>query len=88
MGSSDTPIPKRSIRQFLKDNDELLGVMIGIFTSVTFIWKQAGGLQSLENRDFLAIIDLLNIGVLFIALLAIKNVPLTIASKEFQKLSN
>ncbi|HEY5771005.1 MAG TPA: hypothetical protein VIS75_00200 [Chitinophagaceae bacterium] len=88
MGSNDTPIPKRSISQFLKDNDELLGVIIGIFTSVTFIWKQAGGLKSLENRDFLAIIDLLNIGVLFLALLAIKNVPLTIASKEFQKLSN
>jgi hypothetical protein len=73
------------LRKNLKNNDELLGLVIGIGTSLTFILTKIGQIK-LSDLQLLVGVDILNIVVLIIALIGIKAIPLTIESKEFHKL--
>jgi len=71
--------------KLLKNNDEVLGLFVGILTSLTFILTKVGQIH-LTDLELLVGVDILNIAVLAIALVSIKGVPLTIESMEFNKL--
>lgn len=73
------------VKQILKDKDELLGIIVGIVTSITFILTSIRKIN-IEMSELLIGIDILNVLVLIVALTAIKSSPLAIDSKEFKKL--
>jgi hypothetical protein len=68
----------------IKVSNELLGLVVGIITSITFILTKIRAIQ-LDDLQLLLSVDILNIVVLAIALIAIKSTVLNINSKEFHK---
>ena len=69
----------------LKSGNEILGILIGIATSVTLILKQFN-YSILADDQFLIAVDILNIFVLLLALSYIQPTALSIEASEFSKL--
>jgi len=76
-----------TVRSVLKENNELLGCIVGLITSFIFLGTQLNKIDGLDPIDLLKGIDLLNIFVILCALSAIKCVSLEIDGKEMSKLS-
>ncbi|MEM6718675.1 MAG: hypothetical protein AAF611_05155 [Bacteroidota bacterium] len=71
---------------YLKKNDEFLGTLVAIITSLLFIYNTFSQASPIGKSNFLIITDILNLVVLFVALFAIRNQKLTIESAEFTEL--
>ncbi len=70
---------------YLKRNDEILGIIVGIITSVAVISKTING-SNLENLNINLLTDSINIGILILALIFIKSYPLLVSKKEKEKI--
>lgn len=73
--------------RILKNSAELLGLTVGIITSITFILTKIGTLK-IEESQLLLGVDFLNILVLLIALLFIKDTELGVSDSELKELKN
>lgn len=74
------------ISKWIKNSNELLGLIVGIVTSVIFLLSKFGKIESIGEEQLLLGVDFLNIAVLVIALTSIKAVELGIADNEIGKL--
>ncbi len=73
------------IVKFLKQNDEILGIIVGIITSVAVIIKTIDK-TNLQNLNINLLTDAINIGILILALIFIKGIPLYVSEAENAKI--
>lgn len=72
-------------RNFLKQNDEILGIIVGIITSLAVIIKTVDK-SNLQNININLLTDGINIGILILALIFIKGKPLFVKDSEAKKI--
>ncbi|AUP77465.1 hypothetical protein [Flavivirga eckloniae] len=73
------------IIKFLKQNDEILGIVVGIITSLAVISKTIDK-TSFENLNINLLTDSINIGILLLALALTKGTPLFVSKEETKKI--
>jgi len=70
----------------LKKNGELLGLIVGIISSIIYILNTVFKIQLINNNQLVMGFEVLNLLVLLIALLSIKDYELSVTHKEVMKL--